>query len=156
METVPENGPGPVPVRRHGLYSGPSRVDTRNVARFNLTWLAVAGLLLCGCNEPGQLTGHSGVVTGYVLTGPVCPVERVGQECPPRPVSGAAVVALDGDTVRGTVFTDTAGAFSLTLPDGRYVIEATNVGGYASTATEDVVISDKPVHITLIVDSGIR
>jgi hypothetical protein len=48
------------------------------------------------------------------------------------------------------------GAFSLTLPEGRYVIQATNVGGYASTASEPVVVSDTPVHITLIVDSGIR
>ncbi|BAS08774.1 hypothetical protein AHiyo4_21960 [Arthrobacter sp. Hiyo4] len=36
------------------------------------------------------------------------------------------------------------------------MIRATNVGGYASTATELVVISDSPVHITLVVDSGIR
>jgi len=126
------------------------------MARFDLTLLAVAGLLLCGCTESGQVTGHQGMVTGYVLTAPVCPVERVGQECPPRPVSGAAVIALDGDAVRGSTLTDTSGAFSLTLPDGRYVIRATNAGGYASTATEDVVVSDNPVHITLIVDSGIR
>ncbi|WP_258060860.1 carboxypeptidase-like regulatory domain-containing protein [Arthrobacter sp. 4R501] len=91
-----------------------------------------------------------------VLTAPVCPVERVGQECPPRPVSGAAVVALDGDAVQGSTQTDSTGAFNLTLPDGRYMIRATNVGGYASTATELVVISDRPVHITLVVDSGIR
>lgn len=128
-----------------------------DVARFDLILLAAAALLLCGCtNESGQVTGHSGLVTGYVLTAPVCPVERVGQECPPRPVSGAAVVALAGDAVRGKTLTDTAGAFSLTLADGRYVIEASNVGGYASTASEHVVVSDKPVHITLIVDSGIR
>lgn len=127
-----------------------------DVARFDLILLAVAGLLLSACTESGPVTGHSGLVTGYVLTAPVCPVERVGHECPPRPVSGAAVVALDGDAVRGSASTDTAGAFSLTLPDGRCVIEATNVGGYASTATKDVVISDNPVHITLIVDSGIR
>ncbi len=66
------------------------------------------------------------------------------------------MVALDGHAVRGSAFTDKAGALTLRLPDGRYVIEATNIGGYASTATEDVVISDNPVHITLIVDSGIR
>ena len=58
--------------------------------------------------------------------------------------------------VRASARTDTSGAFSLTLPDGRYVIRATNVGGYASTASESVVVSDNPVHITLIVDSGIR
>ncbi len=107
-------------------------------------------------NESGEARLHSGLVTGYVLTAPVCPVERVGQDCPPRPVSGAAVVALAGDAVRGSTLTDTAGAFSLTLTDGRYVIKASNVGGYASTASKPVVISDQPVHITLIVDSGIR
>jgi hypothetical protein len=122
-----------------------------------LILLAAASLLLCGCiNQSGEVTGHSGQVLGYVLTAPVCPVERVGQECPPRPVPGAAVVALDGDTVRGSTLTDDTGAFRLTLPDGRYVIRATNVGGYASTATEQVIISDTPIHITLIVDSGIR
>jgi len=113
--------------------------------------------VVCGCTSPsGPVTGHSGDVNGFVLTAPVCPVERVGQECPPRPVSGAAVVALDGDAVRGSTQTDSTGSFHLTLPDGRYVIRATNVGGYASTATELVVISDRPVHITLVVDSGIR
>jgi hypothetical protein len=121
-----------------------------DVARFDLILPAAAALLLlCGCiNESGQATRHSGLVTGYVLTAPVCPVERVGQDCPPRPVSG--------DAVRGSTLTDTAGAFNLTLADGRYVIKASNVGGYASTASKHVVISDKPVHITLIVDSGIR
>lgn len=127
------------------------------VARFGLALLAAIILLLCGCtNGSGQVTGDSGLVTGSVLTAPVCPVERVGKECPPRPVSGAPVVALEGDSVQGSTLTDTAGAFSLTLPDGRYVIRATNVGGYASTASESVVVSDNPVHITLIVDSGIR
>jgi hypothetical protein len=128
------------------------------VTRFDLTLLlATATLLLCGCtDESRQMTGHSGLVTGYVLTAPACPVERVGQHCPPRPVSRAAVVALDGNRVRGSTLTDTAGAFSLTLPDGPYVMKATNVGGYASTASEPVVVSDSPVHITLIVDSGIR
>jgi hypothetical protein len=129
-----------------------------DVARFNLILLAAAALLLlCGCiNESGEATRHSGLVTGYVLTAPVCPVERVGQDCPPRPVSGAAVVALAGDAVRGSTLTDAAGAFNLTLADGWYIIKASNVGGYASAASKHVVISDKPVHITLIVDSGIR
>lgn len=120
------------------------------VTRFGRSVLAAAALLLCACSN------HSGNVAGYVLAGPVCPVERVDQECPPRPVSGAEVVALDGDAVRGSTLTDSNGAFHLTLPDGRYLIRATNIGGYASTATEHVIISDSPVQITLILDSGIR
>ncbi|UKA64617.1 carboxypeptidase-like regulatory domain-containing protein [Arthrobacter sp. FW306-04-A] len=126
------------------------------VKRFGWALLA-AVTCLCGCaGQSGPVTGHSGVVTGSVLTAPVCPVERIGQECPPRPLSGAAVVALDREIVRGSTVTDGTGAFSLTLPDGRYVIKARNVGGYASTASEQVVISQTPVHITLVVDSGIR
>jgi Carboxypeptidase regulatory-like domain len=123
------------------------------VTRYRRAWLAAAAaLLLCGCG----IFSHSGEVSGKVLSGPTCPVERVGEECPPRPVSGAEVVALDGDAIRGSTLTDSTGAFHLTLPDGRYVIRATNVGGYASTATEQVVISAAPVSVTLIVDSGIR
>ncbi len=126
------------------------------VKRFVMTLLAGV-LWLCGCaSQGGPATGNSGVVTGFVLTAPVCPVERVGQECPPRPVPGAAVVALDGDAVRGSTQTDGTGAFHLTLPDGRYVIKASNVGGDVSTATEAVVISGTPIRITLVVDSGIR
>ncbi|MHC6220744.1 carboxypeptidase-like regulatory domain-containing protein [Arthrobacter sp. MMS24-S77] len=126
------------------------------VKRF--VWAVLAAVLwLCGCGgQPEPVTGHPGIVTGSVLSAPVCPVERIGQECPPRPVSGAAVVALDGEAVRGSTLTDSTGAFNLTLPAGRYVIRASNVGGYASTATEQVVISETPVHITLVVDSGIR
>lgn len=126
------------------------------VKRFGWALLA-AVMWLCGCaGQSGSVSGHSGVVTGSVLTAPVCPVERIGQECPPRPLSGAVVVALDREIVRGSTLTDSTGAFSLTLPDGRYVIKARNVGGYASTAGEQVVISQTPVHITLVVDSGIR
>lgn len=126
------------------------------VARFAVTLLAAAVVMLCGCTTSSGRVEHSGLVTGYVLTAPVCPVERVDQECPPRPVSGAVVTALDGDAVRGSTTTDSTGAFRIALPDGRYLIRATNVGGYASTATQEVAVSDTPSHITLIVDSGIR
>jgi hypothetical protein len=123
---------------------------------FAITACAAAVVLMGGCAGNQGSTGHFGVVTGYVLTAPTCPVQRVGQECPPRPVSGSTVVAADGATIRGSTRTDSAGAFRLTLPHGRYVITATNVGGYPSTATESVNVSDAPVHITLTLDSGIR
>ena len=127
-----------------------------DVGRFAVTLLTASALLLTGCaNQADQVT-DSGLVEGYVLTAPVCPVERFAQECPPRSVSGAEVIALDGDAVRGSTITDSTGAFQLALPEGRYVIQATNVGGYASTATQEVAVSGTPNHITLIVDSGIR
>lgn len=124
--------------------------------RFAVTLSAAVIALMCGCVGNPDATGHSGVVTGYVLAAPTCPVQRVGQECPPRPVSGAAVVAVDGTVIRASTRTDSAGSFQLTLPDGRYVITATNVGGYPSTAAKNVNVSGANVRITLILDSGIR
>ncbi|WP_461163556.1 carboxypeptidase-like regulatory domain-containing protein [Arthrobacter sp. R4-81] len=127
-----------------------------DVARFAVTVLAATALLLSGCINQADQARDSGLVEGYVLTAPVCPVERFDQECPARPVPGAEVVALDGGAVRASTITDNTGAFQLTVPGGRYVIRATNVDGYASTATQEVAVSDTPRHITLVVDSGIR
>ena len=127
-----------------------------DVARFAAALLAAIALLLSGCTSPSGQVNDSGLVEGYVLTAPICPVERFDQECPPRPVAGAEVIALDAGAVRASTVTDSTGAFQLALPDGRYLIKATNVGGYASTATQEVAVSDTPSHLTLIVDSGIR
>ena len=138
---------------RHGVLKSLASVKKTCHAA---TLCAAVILLMCGCAGNQDATGHVGVVSGHVLTAPVCPVQRVGQECPPRPVSGSTVVAVEGTTTRGSTRTDSAGAFHLTLPDGRYVITATNVGGYPSTSAETVSISDAPVRITLILDSGIR
>jgi len=125
----------------------------RATTLFTLAVSAAFSMLLCGCAGSGDAPG---LVTGQVLAAPSCPVERVGQECPPRPVSGASVVAVDGTSVRGSTLTDSAGAFQLTLPYGHYEIRATNVGGYTSTDSAQVSISRVPVRITLLLDSGIR
>lgn len=124
--------------------------------RIAVTLSAAAIVLMSGCADNRNTSGHSGVVTGRILTAPTCPVQRVGQECPPRPVPGSAVVAVEGAAIRASTHTDSAGTFHLTLPYGRYVITATNVGGYPSTAAENVYVSGAPVQITLFLDSGIR
>jgi hypothetical protein len=114
-----------------------------------------AVVVLTGCG-PVADGGSAVVVTGQVLAGPSCPVERVGQPCPPRPVPDAVVIAVVGDEQRGETTSDQRGQFRLMLPPGRYTIRATNPGGYASTASEEVTVSTAPVQITLTVDSGIR
>ena len=112
-------------------------------------------VVLTGCG-PVADGGSAVVVTGQVLAGPSCPVERVGQPCPPRPVPDAVVIAVVGDEQRGETTSDQRGQFRLMLPPGRYTIRATNPGGYASTASDEVTVSIAPVQITLTVDSGIR
>jgi len=116
---------------------------------------AAAAVALTGCGG-GDDAGPSQVVTGQVLSAPSCPVERVGQPCPPRPVAGAVVTAVVGDEQRAETTSDQRGQFRLTLPAGHYLIRATNPGGYSSTASEEVTVATVPVQITLTVDSGIR
>lgn len=121
--------------------------------------IVLAALLLvagCGSSGGGGGTAQAAVV-GRVLSAPTCPVERAGSPCPPRPVVGAAVVALRGTDVVGSTHTGEGGRFRLTLHPGRYVVRATNVGGLATTAEKQVVLTaGHTVRLTLVVDSGIR
>jgi hypothetical protein len=112
--------------------------------------------LLSGCGYRGNPGASAGVVTGRVLTAPTCPVARVPQSCPAKPVAGALVIALVGNQRRASTNTDQTGGFRMTLPVGHYTVRATNPGRYASTAARQLDVSDVPVDITLTVDSGIR
>lgn len=123
------------------------------IREFLAVLAAAVVLTACGPVADG---GSAVVVTGQVLSAPNCPVERVGQPCPPRPVPDAVVVAVIGNDQRGETTSDQQGKFRLMLPPGRYTVRATNPGGYASTASEAVTVSTAPVQITLTVDSGIR
>lgn len=70
---------------------------------------------------------------------------------------GAAVVALRHGNVISSTRTDARGGFRLTLPVGDYSIQATNIGGYRSTATQAVTVTaSRPVSVTLLLDTGIR
>jgi hypothetical protein len=127
-----------------------------NVSTHRVLTALAATALLFGCGSGGGAGGAAGMVTGRVLAAPSCPVQRVDESCPPRPVPGAQVIALIGGHPRGSTTSDQTGDFRLTLPVGRYLIRATSPGGYASTAAEEVNVSTVPADITLIVDSGIR
>lgn len=99
-----------------------------------------------------------GTVRGVVLSAPACPgPERVGWPCPPRPAQGAVVQAVVAAKAVASARAAADGTFLLSLPEGEYLIHATNVGGYPSTAETTVRVSvARPVSITLTVDSGMR
>lgn len=124
--------------------------------------VAIAGsvLLIAGCGvyptkgaaSPAALDR----IVGTVLSGPTCPVERVGTSCPPRRVVRGTVELLQAGRVVQTVRTDTTGHFSFAARPGGYVLRASNVGGYRSTVERAVVVSGSTAPVTLRVDSGIR
>jgi hypothetical protein len=116
----------------------------------------MAGVLLTSCGSDSARVEVRGLLTGVVYSAPTCPVERLDSPCAPRPVSGAAVVAFSGHERRGATRTGADGRFQLALPYGRYTIQATNAGGYPSTASKKIDLRAASASVELIVDSGIR
>ncbi|MDT4938951.1 MAG: hypothetical protein QOG80_2622 [Pseudonocardiales bacterium] len=119
--------------------------------------MAVVLVVTGACSSVRPARAAPASVVGTVLSGPRCPVERVGSPCPPGPVSGADVAALSGGRIRAATKSDGRGGFRLTVPPGSYTITATNVGAYRSTATQQVVVAPgQTVSISLLLDTGIR
>jgi hypothetical protein len=80
-----------------------------------------------GTRSPTGGSKPTGALSGRVLAGPICPVEKIASPCPDHPVAGAAVVATPagtgaspGSAIQTTSAAD--GSFTLTLPAGDYLI----------------------------------
>jgi hypothetical protein len=107
---------------------------------------------------PGAGPGN---VSGKVVAGPTCPVESSPPDprCAPRQVAGATLLVQDlaGRTV-ATVVSDGAGAFSVALPPGDYVLVAQPFDGLMGTAppVSFSVVGGSPVELTVEYDTGIR
>lgn len=121
----------------------------------------VTAVLLSACGSTKPSTGEPerhGTLTGFVVTGPVCPVEQTPplSACRPRPVQGAHVdIRTGGHTVAATD-TDRGGRFVLDLPYGTYLVTATNPSPLATTAQQRVELGARTMKVRLLVDSGIR
>lgn len=106
----------------------------------------------------GVLPGGTGIA-GRAVAGPTCPVEVLGDPaCAPRAVAGAVVLVLDasGSEV-ARLTTDAAGAFSVTLPAGAYVLEPQPVEGFMRVPdTTPVEVGDAVATVQLAYDTGIR
>lgn len=115
-------------------------------------------LVACGQSLPGATHG---TLTGDVVAGPTCPVERVGQSCPPKPVPNREIQILDArGAVVSTTKTDTNGHFSITLAPGAYVVHVMIVQGQIGMSQVSpgnvTVTSDETVYIKIELDTGIR
>jgi hypothetical protein len=106
--------------------------------------------------RPGAGAGAGGAY-GYVTAGPVCPVERADQPCPPRPVV-ARIEAQDasGHTV-GATDSDSSGYYLLALSPGRYTLTATTGTTYPRCQPIELTVSaDTSTLVDISCDTGIR
>jgi len=120
---------------------------------------------LSGCAAtpatPGPATSTRTGITGQVVAGPQCPVERVPPDsrCADRPTE-ATIQVVDATTGRtaATVRTTPDGRFTIALPAGRYEVQVLDpAGGMAAKPIPPVTVSDTGMtEVTLTVDTGIR
>ncbi len=145
----------------------------RRLVHLHLCGLIVGLVLLataCGV-ATGPGTGLTGTIAGSVMAGPTCPVERVDNPCPDKPVTNRQVNILaassatanatpqTGNVVASTT-TDANGNFSVNVPPGQYVVQVGAgpgmLGQRQETPGDVTVTANQTTTIKIVLDTGIR
>jgi hypothetical protein len=121
--------------------------------------IAMAFLALGGCGvDNGPVDAASGV-SGVVLAGPQCPVERLDSPCPDQPLPDVVVrvSVSDGRTV-AEGRTDGSGHFTVAVAPGTYTVQAVLASAGPTFAQPEQVTVQAAAftEVTLSVDTGIR
>jgi hypothetical protein len=112
----------------------------------------------CGCRK---VTDGSSGISGTVLLGPTCPVQREppDPQCEDKPYSTSLVVTtVDGARVIASFTSDSNGSFRVAVPPGEYAIRsaaAANIRPYCSGGPVMVRASGYAT-TTVQCDTGIR
>ena len=135
-------------------------------SRFVLVGLAVC-CVGCGAvpsgdpaQSPSGIADPSTGLSGTVLLGPTCPVQRIDSPCPDRPVRATVTVRNVQTGVQVLVTSDGQGRFVAAVGAGSYVLTAdTGTGAPVGTRSPEVaatVVTGKVTQVVLSIDSGIR
>src|SRR5436309_1716435 len=116
------------PTTSHSTWREPRTLAAGliGVSRALTVAMVLAVATACGGGSGSSAATRSGTVAGRVLSAPGCPVERAGTPCPPRPVEGATVTALQDNREVASATTDRLGGFRLSLAAGHYLVVARN------------------------------
>ncbi len=96
-------------------------------------------------------------ITGKVLIGPTCPVERPGRVCV-RPYQATITIRREPrHTLVGRVRSSAAGHFRMALKPGRYLLQPQNGHPYPRSSPQLATVDIHRYTVVLIgYDSGIR
>ncbi|MDD5435058.1 MAG: carboxypeptidase-like regulatory domain-containing protein [Nitrospira sp.] len=100
---------------------------------------------------------NTGIISGTVTRGPVCPAERE-DICKPEPVEGVKVVISDlsGQEVK-SVITDKTGKYNIKLSPGRYKVGFISGLRFRRDSPEIIeVITGEETHLDFQIDTGVR
>jgi hypothetical protein len=124
-----------------------------------LSALTIVGLTDVAAAGPKQ---GIGVVSGTVVTGPICPgPARLNQRnCTPHPLQATVKVfagPAEDDKLVAAIVTDRHGHFRLTLAPGAYRFAPASPGGISIGKAREVTVSaGSTSDIQIVVDTGMR
>lgn len=108
--------------------------------------------------EDDAISGNAGI-KGFVMMGPVCPVQRAGDDsCNDKPVKTNIVIKDKKEDVVKSFETVEDGSFSVSLSPGNYVIYAdSGNNALGGSKPEYVTVEEgKFAEVTIRIDTGIR
>ena len=124
------------------------------------TFTATAG---CAGRDPSPVstttttaTRSTATVSGVVTAGPTCPVERIDQPCPPRPVSAEIDARTEAGQSVAATHTDPDGHYTLVLPTGMFILTVRTTGLPRCPRTPVTVGSAAQIAVAIHCDTGIR
>jgi len=107
---------------------------------------------------PPPLPVNGSGVHGRITAGPTCPVERVDQPCPPRPVEADVEAVSSGSgVVAGRTHSDTDGRYAMSLAPGDYDLHVVTANQFPRCSDKHVTV--RPGEVTtadIDCDTGIR
>jgi hypothetical protein len=96
-------------------------------------------------------------VSGTVLFGPQCPVQRADQPCPDRPGPASITLERSNGEVVGRAQAGDDGRFSIAAAPGQYVVRATSQSSMGGCQSADATVSEGHYSdVTVSCDTGIR
>jgi hypothetical protein len=127
--------------------------------RPRIVLVAIAMLALTACTS-GTSTiddgSAKGMVTGRVMAGPTCPVERPGAPCPSRPVV-AVVQGRRAGRMVASARLGSDGTYRLELPGGTYMIVVVTANPFPRCAARTVTVTvSQTTDSDIACDTGIR
>jgi hypothetical protein len=124
--------------------------------------ITVSGSGAAGTNAPTSgASATQGTLSGDVVAGPTCPVERAEDPCPPKAVPNREVDILGANkAVVATTTTDGKGHFSVALAPGAYSVTVPIQQGQVGMRQESDVTANvtagQVTTVKIMLDTGIR
>ena len=102
---------------------------------------------------------EEGGIKGFVMKGPICPVQREGDDsCNDKPVRASIIIKDKKENIVKNIETRDDGSFSVSLSPGNYAIYADSSGNALGGAKSEYVTVEegKYAEVTVRIDTGIR